>query len=106
MGFRGNRGDTQGKPYDNEHGRPLSMLVRRATGKYKETKFYRVGKGVGFAHSTACISRRAKPWEREGAILSSCFWRGEGRRLPLRLETPEKIRELQRKLYQKAKQEL
>jgi hypothetical protein len=25
MGSRGNRGDTQGKPYDNEHGRPLSM---------------------------------------------------------------------------------
>jgi hypothetical protein len=46
------------------------MLIRRATGRYKETKLYRVGKGVGFAHSTGCISRRAKPWEREGAILS------------------------------------
>jgi len=33
MGSRGNRDDTQGKPHDNEHGRPLSMLVRRATGK-------------------------------------------------------------------------
>jgi hypothetical protein len=46
MGFRGNKGDTQGQPYDNEHGRPLSMLFRRATGRYKETKFYGVGKGV------------------------------------------------------------
>ena len=53
MDFRGNRGDTQGQPYDNERGRPLSMLVSRATGRYKETKFYRVGKGVGVAHSTA-----------------------------------------------------
>jgi hypothetical protein len=51
MDSRGNRGDTQGKPYDNEHGRPLSMLVRRATGRYKETKFYWVGKGVGVAYS-------------------------------------------------------
>jgi len=57
MDFRGNRGDTQGQPYENEHGRPLSKLYRRATGKYKETKFYWVGKGVGVAHSTACISR-------------------------------------------------
>jgi hypothetical protein len=52
MDFRGNRGDTQGKPYENEHGRPLSMLFRRATGRYKETKFYGVSRGVGFAHST------------------------------------------------------
>jgi hypothetical protein len=59
MGSRGNRGDTQGKPYDNEPGRPLSMLVRRASGKYKETKFYRVGKGVGFAHITVWISKIA-----------------------------------------------
>jgi len=57
MGRWSERGDTQGKQYDNEHGRLLSMLVRRATGKYKETKFYRVGKGVGVAHITACIPR-------------------------------------------------
>jgi RNA-directed DNA polymerase len=106
MGFRGNRGDTQGQPYENEHGRPLSMLIRRATGRYKETKFYRVGKGVGVAHSTVCISRRAKPWEREGAILLSRFRRSEGKGIAQSvLETPEKIRELQRKLYRKAKQE-
>ncbi|HXX81562.1 MAG TPA: hypothetical protein VEI46_08430 [Thermodesulfovibrionales bacterium] len=71
MGFRGNRGDTQGQPYDNEHGRSLSMLIRRATGGYKGTKFHRVGKGVGVAHRTAWIPRTAQPWEREGAILSS-----------------------------------
>ena len=49
------------------------MLIRMATGGYKETKFYWVGKGVGVAHSTVWISRAAKPWEREGAMLSSCF---------------------------------
>ena len=49
MDFRGNRGDTQGQPYENEHGRPLAMLYRRATGGYKETKFHWVGKGVGVA---------------------------------------------------------
>src|SRR4030042_5061076 len=106
MDSRGNRGDTQGKPYDNERGRPLSMLIRRATGRYKETKFYRVGKGVGFAHSTVCISRRAKPWEREGAILLSRFRRSEGKGIAQSvLETAEKIRELQRNTYRKAKQE-
>jgi group II intron reverse transcriptase/maturase len=77
-----------------------------ATGRYKETKFYRVGKGVGVAYSTVCISRRAKPWEREGAILLSRFRRSEGKGIAQSvLETPEKIRELQRKLYRKAKQE-
>jgi hypothetical protein len=81
------------------------MLIRRATGRYKETKFYRVGKGVGFAHSTVCISRRAKPWEREGAILLSRFRRSERKGIAQNvLETPEKIRELQRKPYRKAKQ--
>ena len=58
MDFRGNRGDTQRKPYDNEHRRPLPMPFRAATGGYKATKFYRVGKGVGFAHSTVSILRQ------------------------------------------------
>ena len=35
------------------------MLIRRATGRYKETKFYWVGKGVGVAHITVGISRTA-----------------------------------------------
>jgi len=59
MDSRGNRGGTQEKPYDNEHGRPWSMPFRRATGRYKDTKFYRVGEGVGVARSTAGISRTA-----------------------------------------------
>jgi hypothetical protein len=29
MNFRGVRGDTQGKPYDNEHGRPVPMQYRK-----------------------------------------------------------------------------
>jgi hypothetical protein len=49
------------------------MLYRAATGGYKGTKFHRVGKGVGVAHSTDGISRIAKPWEREGVMLSSGF---------------------------------
>jgi hypothetical protein len=73
MDSLGVRGNTQGKPYDNEHGRPLLMLCRMATGGYKETKFHWVGKGVGVAHSTVSISKTTKLWEREGAILSSCF---------------------------------
>jgi len=49
------------------------MPCRVATGGYKETKFQPVCKGVGVARSTDEITRRAKPWEREGAMLSSCF---------------------------------
>jgi len=33
------------------------MPFRAATGGYKGTKFHEVGKGVGFAHSTATISK-------------------------------------------------
>ena len=40
MGSRGNRGDTQGQPYANEHGRPLTMLYRLVVGM-------EVGLGVG-----------------------------------------------------------
>ena len=66
MGFRGNRGDTQGKPYENEHGRPVSMPAKKATGKYKETKLYWVGTGVGFAHSTAWIPGQHNPGRGKG----------------------------------------
>jgi hypothetical protein len=43
----------------NEHGRPSSMPIRKATGRYKETKFYQVGERVGVAHSTGWIPRTA-----------------------------------------------
>jgi hypothetical protein len=49
MDSRGNRGGMQGKPYDNERGRPLSMLCKTATGDHKKTKVHLVGKGVGVA---------------------------------------------------------
>ncbi len=39
MGFRGNRGDTQGQPYDNEHGRSVSMLGKRATVDIRRRNF-------------------------------------------------------------------
>jgi len=54
------------------------MPGRVATGGYKETKFHPVCKGVGVAHSTVWIPSVAEAWEREGAILSSCFRRREG----------------------------
>ena len=47
----------------------------------------------------APISLIAKP------TSSSRFRRKEGKEIALTLKTPEKIRELQRKLYQRAKQE-
>ncbi len=59
MDFRGNRDDTQGKPCEDEHGRPVPMPSGGATDGYKETKFRRVGTGVGVAHSTAIISKTA-----------------------------------------------
>jgi len=49
------------------------MPYRVATGEYKETKIHLVCKGIGVAHNTVWISRRAESWEREGAMLSSCF---------------------------------
>jgi hypothetical protein len=49
------------------------MPCRVVTGGYKETKFHSVCKEIGVVHSTGWIPRRAKPWEREGAMLSSCF---------------------------------
>ena len=58
-------------------GDPCRCSSGGATGRYKETKFYRVGKGVGVAHSTDCISWRAEAWEREGAILLSSLRRRE-----------------------------
>ncbi len=61
------------------------------TGGYKEKpKFHWVYKGVGFAHSTACIPETTQLWERKGAIPSSCLRRREGRRLSAlgRLVTP------------------
>ncbi len=39
MSFRGNRGDTQGKPYDNEHGRPLPMLRKQQLVNIRKRNF-------------------------------------------------------------------
>jgi len=39
MGFRGNRGGTQGQPYDNEHGRPLPMLRKRQLVDIRKRSF-------------------------------------------------------------------
>ena len=48
------------------------MPFRRATGRYKETKFYRVGKGVGFARSVRCPAHTTSwsaPVPRVGALI-------------------------------------
>ena len=39
MGSRGNRGDTQGQPYDNENGRPLPMLSGEQPADIRKRNF-------------------------------------------------------------------
>src|SRR4030043_269477 len=78
MGFRGNRGGTQGKPYDNEHGRPWSMPIgqrvnirkRNFTGSARESELLIVpmvsqgeqslgrGKGQYFYHVSEEVKER------------------------------------------------
>jgi len=76
-----------------------------ATGPYKATKSARAGAGVGGAHSTAegreSITR---PEGRDPALFEQPKQRKVGV-IVVRLTTPENIRTLQRKLYQKAKPE-
>jgi hypothetical protein len=79
------------------------MLRRAATGGYKETKFHSVCKGVRVAHSTVWISKTAYLWEREGAMLSSCFRRRVGREIAKAINSSN-VQGLQRKLCQRAKQ--
>jgi hypothetical protein len=51
-------GVTRRGSHTREHGRPLPMLYRTATGGYKaKPKFHGVSKGFGVAHSTDSISR-------------------------------------------------
>gem|GEM_PF-796276 len=62
MDSRGNKGDTQGKPYENSTGDPCRCSEEiGTTGGYKETKIHWVGKGVGVAHSTDRITRTTQP---------------------------------------------
>jgi RNA-directed DNA polymerase len=104
MDSRGNRGDTQGKPYENEHGRPLPMLFRTATGDIRKRSF------TGSARESDLlivpfVSQRSITL-REGSGNTFIVFLKERRKGDCRmLKIPEKIRELQRKLYQKAKQE-
>jgi hypothetical protein len=71
-------GVTRRGSHTGEHGRPLEMSFR-TTDRYKETKFCRVSRGVGVAHSTATIPKTTQLREREGAIPSSRFGRREGK---------------------------
>ena len=77
MGFRGNRGDTQGQSYDDERGRPLYRLHLR------ESKALGEGRG-----NTFIVFPKGGRKEIAGEAVNSGV-----------------VRELQRKLYQKAKQE-
>jgi len=87
-------------------GDPCRCLSGRQTGGYKETKFHGVGKGVGFAHSVPIVFQGQHNLGRgKGQYFYRVFEEAKERRLHRVLKTPEKIRELQRKLYRKAKQE-
>jgi len=87
-------------------GDPCRCLSGRQTGGYKETKFHWVGKGVGFAHSVPIVFQGQHNLGRgKGQYFYRVFEEAKERRLHIVLKTPEKIRELQRKLYRKAKQE-
>ncbi len=105
VGFRGSRGDTQGKSCGVAR-EALTDAVQAATGGYKGTKFHSVCKGVGVAHITVWISKQHNFGRGKGQCFHRVSEGGKDRRLPLRLETPEEVRELQSKLYRKAKQGL
>jgi len=82
----------------------LAGAAQGSNGGYKETKFLLACKGVGVAHSTDWIPKQQDFGRGKGQCFHRVSEGGKDRRLRM-LETPEKVRELQRKLYQKAKQE-
>ena len=96
---------------DSLTGQPTGDPGRWATGAQlprirAETRSRgRAGQEVGAAHGTAWTWRTAQPLGRDGAVLSPRFLRGAPRRIAVRLQPPESVRDLQRKLYRKAKQE-
>src|SRR5512146_1201279 len=105
MDSRGDRGGTQRKPYDDEHGRPLSMLCITATGGYKETKFHWVGKGVGVAHIVPFASQRQHNFGRgKGQYLHHAS-EGEKERRLLKRYKLQMFRDLRWELCRKAKRE-
>ena len=76
-----------------------------ATGPYKARKSAWAGAGVGGVHSTAEGHESITcPEGRDPALFARPKQRKVGA-IAVRLTTPENIRTLQRKLYQKAKQE-
>jgi hypothetical protein len=79
------------------------MLCRAATGGYKETKFHLVCKGVGVAHITVWISKQHNFGRGKGQCFHRVSEGGKDRRLR-NAKNSRNVRELQRKLYQKAKQ--
>jgi hypothetical protein len=66
------------------------MLIRKATDKYKATKFYRVGKGVGFAHSTVCIPRQYNLGRGKGQYFYHVCRRSKGKEIAQRAENSRK----------------
>ena len=82
------------------------MLNRRATGRYKETKFYRVGKGVGVAHSVRWYLKDSTTLG-EGRGNAFIMFPKRGRKeIAVEAGNSREVRDLQRRLYQRAKQEL
>ncbi len=82
------------------------MLCRAATGGYKETKFHPAPKGIGVAHSTVWISKDNRTLgEGRGNAFIMFLKRGR-KEIAVEAGNSRKVRELQRKLYRKAKQEV
>jgi len=78
--------------------------LQGATGGYKETKFHQVGAGVGVAHMYRLHPKDSTTLGEGRGNTFITFLKKRRKGDCVMLETPEKIRELQRKLYQKAKQ--
>src|SRR4029434_1199879 len=96
-GRRGNGNGTWARPL-SQRGRPDPDVGSRPTTSSRMA----VRSGVGEAHTTA---EPGYLWWREGASLRSACTGAEEVEIGMSLQTPERIRTLQRKLYVKAKEE-
>ena len=105
MNFRGNRGSTQDKPYDNEHGRPVPMQCRKQPVDIRKRNFTGLVRESDLPILPIVSQAQHNLGRGMGQYFYHVFEEVKDRRLHNVLETPEKIRELQRKLYRKAKQE-
>jgi len=76
------------------------MPVRRATGKYKETKFYRVDKGVGVAPQYRLDLKESITLGEGRGNAFIVFPKRRREEIAVKAGNSREARELQRKLYQ------